>query len=103
MEEGPMELGKTLGRVAAVTGVTVAATAAMSLPANAATIGAPGAPVSAATAAAPAGVTATRTVGPYRTWEACDSDRRLYASRYGYKTYPCELHTNGYYYFKYEV
>jgi hypothetical protein len=88
-----MQVRTTLGRVAAITGIVLAASAATSLPAQAT---APAAPV-------PAAVAATNTVGPYSTWEACDSDRRLYASRYKYKTYPCFLHTNGYYYFKYEA
>jgi hypothetical protein len=88
-----MQVRTTLGRVAAITGILLAASAATSLPAQAA---APAAPV-------PAAVAATNTVGPFTTWEACDYERRVMQTRYGKKTYPCFLHTNGYYYFKYEA
>lgn len=65
-----------------------------------------GGPAYAAPEMVPAAVSdvsiAWTTVGPYSTWGSCDSDRRLYQTRYHYKTQPCFLHTNGYYYFKYE-
>jgi hypothetical protein len=76
-----MRSGKQLGRVAAVISVALATSAVMSAPALAAT-----APAS---AAAPATANEERLVGPYATWEACESDRRLYSSRYGYETTPC--------------
>jgi hypothetical protein len=88
-----MESGKHFARFVTIVAITVAAAAVGAAPAHAA---------GAAGTSSSTTVQNTRTVGPYTTWGACDSDRRLYSSRYGYKTYPCELHTNGYYYFKYE-
>ena len=87
-----MQMRATLGRVAVITGVVLAASAGVSLPAQAAT---PAAPV-------PTAVAELRTVGPFTTWESCDYERRVMQTRYGKKTQPCFLHTNGYYYFKYE-
>ena len=89
-----MESGKRLGRIVTVVGVAVAAAAVGIAPAHAA---------GAVAQSAPAAVQELRTVGPFYTWEACDSERRVYSSRYRYKTYPCELHTNGLWYFKYEL
>jgi hypothetical protein len=42
-----------------------------------------------------------RSVGPFYTWESCDSERRTY-SRYYTRIEQCELRYNGFWYFRYD-
>jgi hypothetical protein len=87
-EEGPMQLGRTIGRMAVITGLVLAGAAGTILPAQATT----------STTQAPATATWKKPVGPFNRWEDCDYERRVMASRYGYHTYPCELLAAGYYF-----
>ena len=86
------------GRLLPAIALALGAAAVPAAPAYAA----PVAETAVASVARPGAITELRTVGPFYTWGACDSERRVYSSRYGYKTYPCELHSNGLYYFQYE-